>query len=74
MQNTKFYKTKYKDLKSDVYHNLYMCYDTEKRITYIVDADGETIIFGDNIDFINALRNLLNFECEEISKQEFEEI
>ena len=49
-------------------------YEPHSDIIYVMDEDGETIICGEDSGVIEALRKLLNFEGEKITREEYENI
>lgn len=51
-----------------------MHYEPTSDIISIMDEDGETIICGEDTGAIEALRKILNFEGEEITKEEYDTI
>ena len=51
-----------------------MHYEPTYDITHIKDESGETIICGEDSGVIEALRELLNFKGEDITKEEYNKI
>ena len=80
MSSSVYQKIKFSDCgwKDDFYgsksHYLYMHYEPTSDITHIKDEDGETIICGEDSGAVEALRKILNFEGEEINREEEREI
>lgn len=75
-----YQKIKFSDCswKDDVHgsepHYLYMHYEPTFDVTHIKDESGETIICGEDSGVIEALRELLNFKGEDITKEEYNKI
>jgi len=80
MSSQRYQKIKFSDCgwKNDFYgselHYLYMHYEPHSDIIHVIDEDGETIICGEDCGAVEALRKLLNFEGEEITKEEYDKI
>ena len=80
MSSQIYQKIKFSDCgwKNDFYgseqHYLYMHYEPHSDIIRVMDEDGETIICGEDSGVIEALRKLLNFEGEEITREEYDNI
>lgn len=80
MSSQIYQKIKFSDCgwKNDFYgsepHYLYMHYEPHSDITHVIDEDGETIICGEDSGAVKALRKLLNFEGEEITREEYDNI
>ena len=51
-----------------------MHYEPYSDIIRVIDEDGETIICGEDSGVIEALRKLLNFEGEEITREEYDNV
>lgn len=80
MSSQIYQKIKFADCgwKDDFYgsnwHYLYLHYEPHSDITHVKDEDGETIICGEDSGAVEALRKILNFEGEEISREEYDKI
>ena len=78
MSSQRYQKIKFSDCgwKNDFYgskqHYLYMHYEPHSDIIRVIDEDGETIICGEDSGVIEALCKLLNFEGEEITREEYD--
>ena len=80
MSSQRYQKIKFSDCgwKNDFYgsepHYLYMRYEPHSDIIRVIDEDGETIICGEDSGVIEALCKLLNFEGEEITREEYDNV
>ena len=80
MSSQIYQKIKFSDCgwKNDFYgsekHYLYMHYEPHSDIIHVIDEDGETIICGEDSGVIEALHKLLNFEGEEITREEYDNV
>ena len=74
-QKIKFSDCSWKDdIHGSELHYLYMHYEPTFDVTHIKDESGETIICGEDSGVIEALRELLNFKGEDITKEEYNKI